>query len=471
MSKNPPMSFEMLQTMFGPEVIVDPDCWHEFEAGWRCPPGSALCVVAPRNVAELRSVVRRCVADRLTIIPQGALTGLVGAGVPDDVGTMVVVSTKLLKTVRHFSPYDGIIIAESGVRLSDVNVLGLPKGLMLGIDLGADPSIGGMVSTNTGGSRLLRYGGMRQHLLGTEVVMADADATLIAHLPKVRKDNSRIGWSQLVAGAGGAFGFVSAASIALDPVPLQQATAFIALQSLDTLPALVGKLRQECGELLTACEGMSASAVEAVTRHRVDIRQPFPSGVPNYMVLIELSTSIGFDFVDLDALLISKLASILEDTKLAIADIIAIPPNKAWALRHAISPALARDGEVVGLDISLPLELLPKFRERWEAKLAAELPWATLCDFGHCGDGGLHFNLVCRHPGMSTEQILKIRHIRSLISREVSEMGGSFSAEHGLGPANAEIYSALTPACEQQFVRAMKSLIDPHHLLSRALPG
>jgi FAD/FMN-containing dehydrogenase len=383
---------------------------------------------------------------------------------------MVVVSTKRLKAVRHFSPDDGIIIVESGVCLSEVNVLGLPKGLMLGIDLGADPSIGGMVSTNTGGSRLLRYGGMRQHLLGTEVVLADANATLLTHLPKVRKDNSRIGWSQLVAGAGGAFGFVSAASIALDPVPLQQATALIALESLETLPALVGKLRQECGELLTACEGMSANAVGAVIRHRDDIRQPFASGVPNYTLLIELSTSIGSDFLDLDALLLSKLASLFEDSKWAIADIIAIHPEKAWALRHAVSGALARDGEVIGLDISLPLEALPKFRERWEARLATEAPWTTLCDFGHFGDGGLHFNLVCRHPGMSPHQILRIQHIRTLISREVSEMGGSFSAEHGLGPANAEIYSALTPVSEQQLVRAMRSLIDPNQLLSRALP-
>jgi FAD/FMN-containing dehydrogenase len=457
--------------MFGSGVVVDPDRWHEFEAGWRCPAGSALCVVAPRNVEELRSVVRRCVADRLTMVPQGALTGLVGAGVPDDVATMVVVSTYRLKAIRHFSSCDGIIIAESGARLSDINALGQPHGLMLGIDLGADPSIGGMVSTNTGGSRLVRYGGMRQHLLGTQVVLADADATLITHLPKVRKDNSRIGWSQLVAGAGGAFGFISAASIALDPVPVQQATALIALESLGALPALIGRLRKECGELLTACEGMSANAVEAVVRHRNDIRQPFSSGVSNYMVLIELSTSIGTDFLDLDALLHSKLASILEDAALAIVDIVAMHPEKAWALRHAISAALVRDGEVIGLDISLPLEQLPEFRERWKAKLAAEVPWTILCDFGHCGDGGLHFNLVCLDSGMSSEQSLKIRHIREMISSEVSALGGSFSAEHGLGPANAEIYSALTPVREQQFVSAIKSLIDPHKLLSRALPA
>ena len=469
-TKNRPVPLKTLIRKFGAEIVVDRDRWNEFETGWRCKPGNAFCVVAPRNVEELRSVVRRCVADRLPLVPQGALTGLVGASVPDDTGTMVVVSTQRLKSVRHFSACDGIIVAESGLRLSDVNAQGLPHGLMLGIDLGADPSIGGMVSTNTGGSRLLRYGGMRQHLLGAEIVLADADATLITHLPLVRKDNSHIGWSNLVAGAGGSFGFISAASIALDPIPAQQATALIALETLDILPLLVGTLRATCGELLTACEGMSSGAIEAVLRHRTDIRQPFAFGVPNYTVLVELSTSVESDMLDLDALLLSKLASMFDDTALAISDIVLVPPEKAWALRHAISAALALDGDVIGLDISLPLEQLPAFRERWKKRLATEAPWTRLCDFGHCGDGGLHFNFVSPRATSISDQSVSIQYIREVICREVNALDGSFSAEHGLGPTNAQIYSALIPPSEQEFVRAMKSIVDPYDLLSRALP-
>lgn len=470
MKKNRLEPSKTLVNAFGAEIVLDPDRWSEFETGWRGSLGSALCVVAPRNLDELRSVVRLCVANHLPMVPQGAVTGLVGASVPDDTGTMVVVSTQRMRAIRHYSACDGVIIVESGLRLSDLNAHVQPQSLMLGIDLGADPSIGGMVSTNTGGSRLMRYGGMRQHLLGAEFVMADADATLISHLPKVRKDNSRIAWSSLVAGSGGALGIISAASIALDPVPTQQATALIALETLDGLPLLVRKLRMLFGEMLTACEGMSSNAIEAVLRHRSDIRQPFMNGIPNYTILVELSSSVEPNLLDVDALLLSNLAKILEDDALSILDIVALPTANAWAMRHAISAALALDGEVIGLDISLPLEQLPEFRKRWKTLLATSAPWANLCDFGHCGDGGLHFNIVCPPSQKLTDKNFSIESIREKISYDVFMLGGSFSAEHGLGPSNFSIYSSLIPHHEQKFVQSVKKIVDPNFILSRALP-
>ena len=453
-----------------PRTIIPPADWEPFTSGLRCPAGRPLAVLAPRDVEELRFLVRLCVDARCPIVPQGANSGLVGASVPDDSGRQVVLLTHRLDAIRRFSLADAAVVAEAGVRLSQLNGELEPHGLQLGVDLGADPSIGGMVATNTGGSRMLRYGDMRRHILGLEVVMADADATLISSLCLTRKNNSRLGWSQLVSGAGGALGIVTAVALELDQLPKQCATMLVALEDLASLPMLVGRLRRLLGEFLSASELMSKAAMEVALRHNPGIKNPFPRRLPEYAVLFEVSSCLDRCTIDIDAIMIETAEKLFAPGDLEIADALVVPASVGWALRHAISDSLRKEGEVIGLDISLPIGEFPAFRAEMALVFAAAYPWLRLCDFGHCGDGGVHFNLVWPAGEGPVDGKAVVHDIRMRVYDAVVERGGSFSAEHGLGPANALAFKAFMPDAELNLTNRLRRLFDPGQLLARALP-
>lgn len=454
-----------------PATIVPREDWEPFASGLRCPTGRPFAVFAPHDVEELRFLVRTCVDAGLPIVPQGANSGLVGASVPDDSGRQVVLLTHRLRAIRRFSLADAAVVAEAGVRLSQLNEELEPHGLQLGVDLGADPSIGGMVATNTGGSRMLRYGDMRRHILGLEVVMADADATLISSLCLTRKDNSRLGWTQLISGAGGALGIVTAVALELDQLPKQSAMMLVALDDLASLPRLVGQLRQLLGEFLSACESMSKAAMDVALRHNPGIKNPFRGGMPEHAVLFEVSSCLDRSAIDIDAIMIDAAEKLLASSgNLEIVDALVVPPSVGWALRHAISDSLRKEGEVIGLDISLPLGEFPAFRADMVRVFAADYPWLRLCDFGHCGDGGVHFNLVWPAGEGPPGSKATVQDIRMRVYEAVVDRGGSFSAEHGLGPANATAFQAFTPDAELNLTARLRRLFDPNQLLARALP-
>lgn len=456
-----------LEASIDPATIVPPSEWAPFINGNRCPGGTPLAVLSPASVDELRAIVRFCVEAGLPIVPQGANSGLVGASVPDDSGRQIVLLTRRLNSIRHLAIADAVAIAEAGVLLSQLNGALEAHHLQLGIDLGADPSIGGMVATNTGGSRMLRYGDMRRHILGLEVVLADKEATLISSLRLTRKDNSRLGWAPLVNGAGGALGIVTAAAIELDPLPRQRATMLIALADIAGAPALVEQFRHSLGEFLSACEIMSRAAMDAALRHNPGVRNPFQGALPEQAMLVEVSTGLGVSVLDVEAILVGAAEQLFAGTDNGVEDAFVVPPTVAWALRHAISDSLKREGEVIGLDIGLPLEALPAFRKRTVAMLDSDYPWLKLCDFGHCGDGGVHFNLIWPHGSGSADREPLRRAVRMRIYDDVVALGGSFSAEHGLGPSNAEAFLRFTPPDEIGLSDRLRRSFDPHALLSR----
>lgn len=300
--------------------------------------------------------------------------------------------------------------------------------------------------------------------------MADADATLISSLCLTRKDNSRLGWSQLVSGAGGALGIVTAVALELDQLPRQSATMLVALDDLASLPMLVGRLRQLLGEFLSACESMSNAAMDIALRHNPGIKDPFHNGMPEHAVLFEVSSCLDRSAIDIDAIMIDAAEKLLASGDLEIADALIVPPSVGWALRHAISDSLRKEGEVIGLDISLPLGEFPAFRADMARILKADYPWLRLCDFGHCGDGGVHFNLVWPAGEGPHHDKAMVQDIRMRVYDAVVERGGSFSAEHGLGPANSLAYQVFTPDAELNLTNRLRRLFDPDQLLARALP-
>lgn len=459
-----------LDGIVDPRAIVPPADWEPFANGLRCAGGKPLAVLSPASVDELRAVVRVCVGLGLPVIPQGANSGLVGAAVPDGTARQVVLLTRRLNSIRQLAIADAMAVVEAGVRLSQLNGALEPHGLQLGVDLGADPSIGGMVATNTGGSRMMRYGDMRRHILGLEVVLADRDATLVSSLRLTRKDNSRLGWAPLVSGAGGALGIVTAAAIELDPLPRQSATMLLALGGIDEIPALVTELRRMFGEFLSACEIMSKAAMDVALRQNPGLKNPFRA-LPEQAVLVEISTGLDNSVIDADGVLLGAAEKLFEREVLGIEDALVVPPSIAWALRHAISDSLKKEGEVIGLDIGLPLAALPTFRAEAVAMLAARYPWFNLCDFGHCGDGGVHFNLVWPPGSGPADREAARGDVRMRIYEAVVAVGGSFSAEHGLGPSNADALRQFTPPEEMRLAQGLRRIFDPQELLARALPS
>lgn len=449
-------------------VASSPADRERYERGYRYGSGHALAVARPATVVELTAVVRYCFAREIRIVPQGANTGLVGASTPDESGEELVVSLDRLRGVESVDARNRTACVRAGTRLSELNREVRPDELFYPIDLGADPSLGGMVATNTGGSRLLRYGDVRRSLLGLEVVLADVDATVLTDLTGLRKDNSGIDLKQLFVGTSGSFGIITRVQVELHRLPRQAAAAMVIPTTHAAVPELLTALEAQAGEFLSAFEGMSANALEAAFTHNRRLRNPFSSDeLPAYAVLVELASSIHAEQVDLSDLLTQLLGRLMEQHDPLVKDAYFGRPEDFWAIRHSISDGLGDTGAVVGFDISVARSRLPALRAELVLLLAEHYPGLRICDFGHCGDGGDHFNLVWpRDSGPYDAKVVDAA--RQLVyDRVVRGYGGSFSAEHGVGPHNIAYYRRYAGAEERLLAKGLKRVCDPKGLLSR----
>lgn len=450
-------------------VLCDPADLRRYEHGARYGAGRALCVLRPRTTEELRAVVRVCVQHRIHVVPQGANTGLVAASTPDATATQVILSMERMKRTLSIEAIDRTVKASAGVTLSELNIRAAQDGLHLPIDLGADPTVGGMVATNTGGARLLRYGGVRQNVLGLEVVLMDEDATRVDLNTALRKNNAGMDLKQLFIGSAGTLGIVTEATLRLWPLPAQRGTALVALANPADALLLYQRVDRNFSDFCTAFEGMSCNAMAAALRHVPSLSNPFPGGLPAYAVLLELSTCLArADQFDLEDRLVEFLGA-QED--LAIKDAVIGRGEDLWAIRHALSEGLRHEGRVVALDISLPRSAMFRFREEARSWLESNFPQVVLCDFGHIGDGGMHFNMAWpQAAGVPTSaQLAQIR--TALYDLIVRQHGGSFSAEHGIGPYNQAFYDRYTPPVQIELAGKLKEVLDPLGLTGMARFG
>ena len=440
----------------------------KYERGYRYGSGRAAAVARPATVAQLREVVRFCFAHEVRIIAQGGNTGLVGASTPDGAGAELVLSLDRLRGIEAVDVHNRTVCVRAGTRLAELNRAAAHHELFFPIDLGSDPSLGGMVATNTGGSRLLRYGDVQRNLLGLEVVLADADATVLTDLQGLRKDNSGVDLKQLFVGTSGSFGIISRVQVELHRVPRQAVAALVTPTSHAVVPELLTLLEREAGEFLGAFEGMSANAMAAAFAHNRRLRNPFPSGeIPPYVLLVELLSTLGRDHLDLAELLAGVLGRAMEASAPLVGDACFGRGEDFWALRHSISDGLRAAGAVIGFDIAVPRSRLPECRADLLRSLAEQYPHLRICDFGHCGDGGDHFNLVWpTNAGPCDASV--IAAVRDLIyDRVVRRYGGSFSAEHGVGPHNIHYYRRYASPPERAMAGHLKRFCDPKGLLGR----
>jgi FAD/FMN-containing dehydrogenase len=424
---------------------------------WR---GRALAVVRPGSTAEVAAVVRACAAAGATLVPQGGNTGLVGGGVPDDSGTQVLLSLQRLNRVRDVDAANLTLTAEAGCVLQAVQAAAAEHGLLFPLSLAAEGSatIGGNLATNAGGTQVLRFGNARELCLGLEVVTAQGEVW--DGLSGLRKDNTGYDLRDLFIGSEGTLGIITAATLKLFPQPAARITALAACDSLDACVALLNDAHSRLGAGLTGFEVMGAFALELVARHFPALPRPLP-GAP-WTVLLEQSDTEGEEPARerFEALLGSALeAGHISDAAVAAS----LAQSQAmWHVREAIPLAQAEEGLNIKHDISLPVSLVPGFVATTDAALQAFCPGVRLVNFGHLGDGNLHYN-VQAPLGVDAALFLATHEeaINRIVYDAVTAHRGSISAEHGVGVLKRDELAQRKSPVAMALMRSIKRALDP----------
>jgi FAD/FMN-containing dehydrogenase len=422
--------------------------------------GAPFAVVRPSDADQVAALVRLAAKTGVRIVVQGGRTGLVGAGLASDAGGELIVNLDRLSRHIEIDPANRTATLDAGVRLSALNAAAAEHGLFFPIDLGADPSVGGMIAANTGGAPLLRYGDVRANLRALDYVASDPEGTRQTLGAPVWKNNTGLDLKQMLVGSNGATGIVTRATLALQPRPAVRMTALLALRDPEVALTLLLALEAQFGTLLSAFEGISAAAMAAALDHVAGLRAPFAE-VPDYAVLIELSAGSAFDENVLEERFAAVLAPLMEGDAAPVSDVAIDHRDRLWAIRHAIPEGLRAKGSVIACDIALRRGDVMRCRTAMAARLAVEAPGLMPHDFGHIGDGGLHYNLVWPRAAGAPDPAL-IERARTLIfDCVVQDYGGSFSAEHGVGPRNIAHYPRFVPAGVRRLAGAVQRLMAP----------
>jgi FAD/FMN-containing dehydrogenase len=442
-------------------VLTEPADTAPFLLDWRKRhAGRAIAVVQPSEVAEVAALVRWCAEHRVPLVPQGGNTGLTGGSVPDDSGRAVVLSLARMNRVRAIDPVNNTLTVEAGLQLAKVQSTARDAGRLFPLSLAAEGSctIGGNLSTNAGGTAVLRYGNARELCLGLEVVTPAGEVW--DGLRGLRKDNTGYDLRDLFIGAEGTLGVITAATLKLFPMPAAQVTALAAVASPYDALRLLELAQQLLGPALTGFEMMSDLCLSLVERHFPDCASPFADRHP-YCVLLESSDAEGeaHAAARFDALMERALeAGLIADA--AIAQSIA-QSRRFWLLRENISEAQAAEGKNVKHDISVPISAIGDFVERTNAALAARFPGIRMVVFGHLGDGNLHYN-VSPPVGMGEDAFLAMQpDINLLVHDAVAAASGSISAEHGIGVLRRDEMLRYKSPVELGLMRAIKEALDP----------
>jgi FAD/FMN-containing dehydrogenase len=427
--------------------------------------GRALAVLRPGSTEEVAALIRLCAQHRVPIVPQGGNTGLVLGSVPDTSGKAVLVSLTRLNRIRAVDPVNNTMTVEAGCILQDIQQAAAAQQRLFPLSLAAEGSctIGGNLSTNAGGTAVLRYGNTRELCLGLEVVTAQGD--VMSSLRGLRKDNTGYDLRDLFIGAEGTLGIVTAAVVKLFPQPKAQVTALAALRTPDHALRLLSLAQAQCGAALTGFELMSDFCMQLVAKHFPPHRAPFDRLHPQY-VLLELSDSESEAHASEMFEAVIGLAleqELIDDAVIATS----IAQSKAlWQLRENISMAQAHEGKNIKHDISVPISRIGEFIRVTDALVQQTSPGCRMVTFGHLGDGNLHYN-VSPPPGVrDTDFILEQPAINRTVHDSVDKFGGSISAEHGLGALKREEIRRYKSPVELRLMHAIKQALDPLGLMN-----
>ena len=427
--------------------------------------GATPAVVRPSTTEEVARVVALCAAEKIPIVPQGGNTGLCGGATPHASGRELVVSLARLNRVREVDPLNYTITVEAGVILADVQKAAAEADRLFPLSLGGEGTarIGGNLSTNAGGTGVLRYGNARDLALGLEVVLPDG--RVWDGLSALRKDNTGYDLKHLFIGAEGTLGIITAAVLKLFPRPHAIETALVALDDPAAAVALLARARTATGDRVTAFELILRLPFELVLAEIPGTRDPFAGRHPCY-VLAELSAGAGED--DARGRMESLLAAAMEDGLVRDAVIAESGAQAAdfWKLRETIPEAQKQDGASIKHDISVPVSRIPGFMEEAAAAAEAAVDGVRVCAFGHVGDGNLHFNMNQPVGGDPAAFLEREDELNTIVHDAASRHGGSISAEHGIGQLKREALIHYKPAVAIELMRRIKAALDPDNLMN-----
>ncbi len=427
--------------------------------------GKALAMLSPASTEEMAMAVRLAATHRISLVPQGGNTSMVGGATPSPDGTSLILSTRRLNRVRSLNRSSGSIIVEAGVILSSLHDAAKAQGLRFPLSLGAKGSatVGGLCSTNAGGTEVLRFGTMRKLVLGLEAVLPDG--RIFDELADLKKDARGYDLSQLLIGAEGTLGIITAASLRLVPLPSDRAAAWLGLASPQQALDLLRFLEKRSGQAVESFELMAAGSIDLVLRHIPGTRAPLARSAP-WQILVDYATMDGLTATEeLSSHAAAALeAGLAEDAVLATSNAQA---ESFWRIRESISEAERAEGPTIAHDISVPVDAMPRFMSEATAAVEAQFPNIITSAFGHLGDGNVHFHL--RPAPTANREHWKDdigKAPTQLIYDLVTQAGGSISAEHGIGQMKRTELGRLSSPARISALRAIKAAFDPLDIMN-----
>ena len=463
-----------LRTIVGDAHVLTEGDLTAYEQDWRKRErGQALAVVRPATTPEVAAVVKCCAAAGVSIVPQGGNTGMVVGSTPDASGTQVVLSLQRLNRVRVVDGANLTVTVEAGCILQTLQEACEAQGFLFPLSLAAEGSctIGGNLATNAGGTQVVRYGNTRELCLGLEVVTAQGE--IWDGLTGLRKDNTGYDLRHLFIGSEGTLGVITAATMKLYPIPATQLTAFAAVPSLDAAVQLLGLAHQHLNAGLTGFEVMGDFALGLVRKHFPQQKLPF-GGLSPYCVVLENSDHESENHArqQFERLLKAALEQgcVLDAV---VAENLA-QARALWHIRESIPLAQAQEGLNVKHDISISVSRIPAFVQEADAALQTAFPGVRLVNYGHLGDGNLHYN-VQAPLGADAEAFLTTQEgpVNTLVYALVDRYRGSISAEHGIGSLKRDKLAHYKSPVALAAMHAIKTALDPHNTLNpnRVLPA
>jgi len=428
--------------------------------------GKALAVILPRTSEEVAQIVKLCAANQIAIVTQGGHTGFCGGATPDDSGEQIVLNLKRMNTIREIDVANQTITLEAGCILQSIQEKAAEQDFLFPLSLGAEGScmIGGNLATNAGGTNVLRYGNTRDLCLGLEVVTAKGE--IWNGLKGLRKDNTGYDLRDLFVGSEGTLGIITAAVMKLYPLPISQWTTLVATDSLASTITLLNLFQKRATSLLTGFEMMTQESLALNEKHFPQMANPL-KGNPPITVLIELSDHESEEHVR------QLLETILEEafeagliTDAIIANSLA-QANTFWHMREHITLAQAQEGANLKHDITIPLSALESFVEETDALVRSKFPGVRIINFGHLGDGNLHYNIA---PPVDVDakvfNLANEKPIYELVYAQVERCHGSISAEHGIGKLKLEDLRAHKGEVAHELMKTLKRALDPQNILN-----
>jgi len=427
--------------------------------------GATPLVLLPRDSRDVCRILEICNRREAAVVPHGGNTSYCGAATPDESGTQIVLSLRRLNRIRRLEAADYSMVVEAGCTLAEAQAAARTVDRLFPLSLGSEGTaqIGGNLSTNAGGTAVLRYGMMRDLVLGLEVVLADG--RIMSGLKSLRKDNTGYDVKSLFIGAEGTLGVITAASLKLFPLPADTATALVGVDSPQHALDLLGRLRSAAGDQVTTFELMPQLAVELTVKHIAGVANPLDQGTAWYLLTELTSPNPRQNLAGLltDELHQAAADGIVKDALIAtsIAQALAM-----WKLRESVPEAQRHHGASLKHDISVPVSSVPKLIEEGSALVRRLVPEGEVVGYGHLGDGNLHFNVSQRPGADKTAFLQRGGPLEHAVFDLVDSLGGSISAEHGIGRLKAAEFARRADPVELAVMRDLKRALDPKGILN-----